>query len=394
MDRTKTRRVQIGRVPVGGGAPVAVQSMTTTDTRDADATVAQILALEQAGCEIARVAVPDRAAADALPAIKARIHVPLVADIHFDYRLALASLEGGIDKLRLNPGNIGSDDRVRTVAREAKARGVPIRVGANVGSLSKEMLRKYGEPCAAALVDSALAEIRILEDLDFHDIVLSVKASDVEMALDAYVSIAERTAYPLHVGITEAGTTWAGTVKSAVGLGAILSRGIGDTIRISLATDPVEEVKAGFEVLKALGLRMRGPILVACPSCGRADVDIVGLAEEVERRLAVYPVPVKVAVMGCAVNGPGEARMADLGVACGRGMGLIFKRGRIVASLPEAQLLEGLMKEVEAVVREKQAAPADPPSAPPPATTKSEPSAPMSSIPAGQPAGSGGDAEN
>ena len=356
MDRTQTRRVQIGTVPVGGGAPIAVQSMTTTDTRDVEATVAQIVALEQAGCEIARVAVPDRAAADALPRIKSRIHVPLVADIHFDYRLALASLEAGVDKLRLNPGNIGSEERVRTVAREAKARGVPIRVGANVGSLSKEMLRKYGEPCAAALVDSALDEIRILEELEFHDIVVSVKASDVEMALEAYVQISERMPYPLHVGITEAGTAWAGTVKSAVGLGAILSRGIGDTIRVSLATDPVAEVKAGFEVLKALGLRLRGPILVACPSCGRADVDIVALAEEVERRLAAYPVAVKVAVMGCAVNGPGEARMADLGVACGKGMGLIFKRGRIVASLPEAQLLEGLMKEVEVVVREKQAA--------------------------------------
>jgi (E)-4-hydroxy-3-methylbut-2-enyl-diphosphate synthase len=356
MDRTQTRRVQIGSVPVGGGAPVAVQSMTTTDTRDVEATVAQILALEGAGCEIVRVAVPDRAAADALPRIKSRMHVPLVADIHFDYRLALAALEGGVDKLRLNPGNIGSADRVRTVAREAKARGVPIRVGANVGSLSKEMLRKYGEPCAAALIDSALDEIRVLEDLDFHNIVVSVKASDVEMAVEAYTGIAERMPYPLHVGITEAGTTWAGTVKSAVGLGGILSRGIGDTIRVSLATDPVEEVKVGFEVLKSLGLRLRGPILVACPSCGRADVDIVGLAEEVERRLAVYPVPVKVAVMGCAVNGPGEARMADLGVACGKGMGLIFKHGRIVASLPEAELLEGLMKEVEVIVREKEAA--------------------------------------
>lgn len=356
MDRTQTRRVQIGQVPVGGGAPVAVQSMTTTDTRDVDATVAQIHALEAAGCEIVRVAVPDRAAAEALPRIKARIRAPLVADIHFDYRLALAALEGGVDKLRLNPGNIGSADRVRTVAREAKARGVPIRVGANVGSLSKEMLRKYGEPCAEALVESAIEEIKVLEDLDFHDIVVSVKASDVEMAAAAYTQIAERIPYPLHVGITEAGTTWAGTVKSAVGLGAILSRGIGDTIRVSLATDPVEEVKVGFEILKAMGLRLRGPILVACPSCGRADVDIVGLAQEVERRLAAYPVPVKVAVMGCAVNGPGEARMADLGVACGRGMGLIFKKGKIVASLPEEHLLEGLMKEVEEVVREKQAA--------------------------------------
>ncbi len=356
MDRTQTRRVQIGRVPVGGGAPIAVQSMTTTDTRDADATVAQIQALEAAGCEIVRVAVPDQTAAAVLPRIKARIRIPLVADIHFDYRLALASLRGGVDKLRLNPGNIGSADRVRTVAREARDRGVPIRVGANIGSLSKEMLRKYGEPCADALVDSALDEIHLLEDLQFHDIVVSVKASDVEMALEAYTKIADRMPYPLHVGITEAGTMWAGTVKSAVGLGAILTRGIGDTIRVSLATDPVEEIKAGFEILKALGLRQRGPVLVACPSCGRADVDIVALAEEVERRLQAYPVPVKVAVMGCAVNGPGEARMADLGVAAGKGMGLIFKKGRIVASLPEDRLLEGLMKEVEEIVREKQAA--------------------------------------
>ena len=356
MDRTQTRRVKVGQVAIGGGAPVSVQSMTTTDTRDVEATVAQIEALEAAGCEIVRVAVPDKAAAAALGRIKSRIRLPLVADIHFDYRLALGALEAGVDKLRLNPGNIGVADRVRTVAREAKSRGVPIRVGANIGSLSKEMLRKYGEPCADALVESALDEIKILEDLDFHDIVISVKASDVQMAVAAYVKIAAAAPYPLHVGITEAGTVWAGTVKSAVGLGAILSRGLGDTIRVSLAADPVEEVKAGFEVLKSLGLRLRGPILVACPSCGRADVDIIALAEEVERRLQQYPVPVKVAVMGCAVNGPGEARMADLGVAAGKGMGLIFRKGKIVASLPEERLLEGLMKEVEAVVREKQAA--------------------------------------
>ncbi len=356
MDRTQTQRVRVGDVVIGGGAPVSVQSMTTTDTRDVEATVAQIRALEAAGCEIARVAVPDKAAAGSLCQIKAQIHIPLVADIHFDYRLALASLEAGVDKLRLNPGNIGAADRVRAVAREARARAVPIRVGANVGSLSKEMLRRYGEPCADALVESALDEIKILEDLDFHDIVISVKASDVEMAIQAYAKISQSAAYPLHVGITEAGTTWAGTVKSSVGLGAILSRGIGDTIRVSLAAAPVEEVKVAFEILKSLGLRMKGPILVACPSCGRADVDIVALAEEVERRLQQYPVPVKVAVMGCAVNGPGDARMADLGVAAGRGMGLIFRKGKIVASLPEARLLEGLMREVEAVVREKQAA--------------------------------------
>ncbi len=356
MDRTQTQRIRVGDVVIGGGAPVSVQSMTTTDTRDVAATVAQIRALEAAGCEIARVAVPDKAAAASLRQIKAQIRIPLVADIHFDYRLALASLEAGVDKLRLNPGNIGAADRVRAVAREAGARGVPIRVGANVGSLSKEMLRRYGEPCADALVESALDEIKILEDLGFHNTIISVKASDVEMAIQAYEKISERAAYPLHVGITEAGTTWAGTVKSSVGLGAILSRGIGDTIRVSLAADPVEEVKVAFEVLKSLGLRMKGPILVACPSCGRADVDIVALAEEVERRLQQYPVPVKVAVMGCAVNGPGEARMADLGVAAGRGMGLIFRKGKIVASLPEASLLEGLMREVEAVVREKQEA--------------------------------------
>lgn len=356
MDRTQTRQIRVGDVVIGGGAPVSVQSMTTTDTRDVDATVAQVRALEAAGCEIVRVAVPDKAAAAALGRIKAQIHIPLIADIHFDYRLALAALEAGVDKLRLNPGNIGTAERVRAVAREAQARGVPIRVGANVGSLSKEMLRRYGEPCADALVESALDEIKILEDLDFRHIVISVKASDVEMAIEAYTKISERSPYPLHVGITEAGTTWAGTVKSSVGLGAILSRGIGDTIRVSLAADPVEEIKVGFEVLKSLGLRLKGPILVACPSCGRADVDIVALAEEVERRLQQYPVPVKVAVMGCAVNGPGEARMADLGVAAGRGMGLIFRKGKIVASLPEAELLEGLMQEVEAVVREKQAA--------------------------------------
>jgi len=356
MNRTQTRRVRIGRVAIGGGEPVAVQSMATTDTRDPDATVAQIERLEALGCEIVRVAVPDQTAAAALREIKSRIRLPLVADIHFDYRLALAALESGVDKLRLNPGNIGEANRVRIVAREAKARGVPIRVGANVGSISKEMLRKYGEPCADALVESALDEIKILEDLEFRDIVVSVKASDVEMALEAYIKIADRISYPIHVGITESGTSWAGTVKSAVGLGAILSRGIGDTIRVSLAAPPEEEVKAGFEILKALGLRLRGPVLIACPSCGRADVDIVRLAQEVEKRIAGYAVPIKVAVMGCAVNGPGEARMADLGVAGGKGMGLIFRKGKVVASLPEAQLLEGLLKEVEAIVKEKEAA--------------------------------------
>mgnify|MGYP000642785131 FL=1 len=327
--RTQTRRVRVGRVEIGGGAPVAVQSMTITDTRDVDATLAQIYQLAAEGCEIVRVAVPDRAAADALREIVPRSPIPVVADIHFDYRLALRALEAGVAKLRINPGNIGSRDRTRLVARAAKERGVPIRIGANIGSLSKAMLRRFGGPTVEALVASALEDVAVLEDLDFHDIVVSVKASDVPMAIEAYTQVSAAVPYPLHVGITEAGTLGPGTVKSAVGIGAILALGIGDTIRVSLAADPVEEVRVGYEILKSLGLRTRGVQLVACPSCGRAEVDIIAIAADVERRLAQVQAPVKVAVMGCAVNGPGEARMADLGIACGRGMGLLFREGKI-----------------------------------------------------------------
>lgn len=364
--RSRTRTVRVGRVEIGGAAPVSVQSMTITDTRDVDATLAQIYQLAAEGCEIARLAVPDAAAADALAAIKPRSPLPIVADIHFDYRLALRALEAGIDKLRINPGNIGSRERTRIVAREAKARGVPIRVGANIGSLSKATLRKFGRPCAEALVESALDDVRVLEDLDFHDIVISVKASEVPMMIDAYLMISERTSYPLHVGVTEAGTAWAGGIKSAVGIGAVLARGIGNTIRVSLAAEPVEEVRAAYEILKSLGLRTRGVQFVACPSCGRAEVDIIQIAQEVERRLRDIPAPVKVAVMGCAVNGPGEARMADLGIACGRGMGLIFQEGKIVASLPEDRLIDGLMERVWKIARERYGvtdAPAPPPEA-------------------------------
>ncbi|MCL6551534.1 MAG: flavodoxin-dependent (E)-4-hydroxy-3-methylbut-2-enyl-diphosphate synthase [Firmicutes bacterium] len=353
MHRTQTRTVRVGRVEIGGQAPVSVQSMTITDTRDVDATLAQIYQLAAEGCEIVRLAVPDREAAAALAAITPRSPLPVVADIHFDHRLALAALEAGVHKLRINPGNIGSRERVRIVAREAAARGVPIRIGANIGSLSKATLRKWGRPCAEALVDSAMEDVKVLEDLGFHDIVISVKASDVPMMIEAYTMISELVPYPLHVGVTEAGTAWAGSIKSAVGIGAVLARGIGNTIRVSLAADPVEEVRAAYEILKSLGLRTRGVQFVACPSCGRAEVDIIQIAREVERRLRDVPAPVKVAVMGCAVNGPGEARMADLGIACGRGMGLIFQDGKIVASLPEDQLVDGLMAHVWRVARER-----------------------------------------
>ncbi len=356
MHRLLTRKVKIGPVEIGGGAPVAVQSMTTTDTRDVDATLAQIYQLAAEGCEIVRLAVPDAEAAAALSQIKSRSPLPVVADIHFDHRLALLALEAGVDKLRINPGNIGSRARTRIVAREARARGIPIRIGANVGSLSKAVLRKFGRPCAGALVESALEDVRVLEDLEFHDIVISVKASDVPMMIEAYTALSEQTRYPLHVGVTEAGTAWAGGLKSAVGIGTVLAQGIGDTIRVSLAADPTEEVRVAYEILKSLGLRSRGVQFVACPSCGRAEVDVIRIAQEVERRLRSVPAPVKVAVMGCAVNGPGEARMADVGVACGRGMGLIFRDGRIVASLPEDQLIDALMETVWTIARERYGA--------------------------------------
>ena len=348
--RQTTRQVIVGGVPIGGGAPISVQSMTNTDTRDVEATVRQIQTLERAGCEIVRAAVPDEEAARALSAIKRAISIPLVADIHFSARLALRAIEAGVDKLRINPGNIGGREKVERVVRAAQERGVPIRVGVNAGSLEKDLLRKYGSSTAEALVESALRHVTILEGLGFEDIVISLKASDVPRSIAAYRSISEKVDYPLHVGITEAGTARTGALRSAVGIGAILSEGIGDTIRVSLTADPVEEVRVGFEILKALGLRQRGATVISCPTCGRTEINLIPLAEEVERALREVKEPIKVAVMGCVVNGPGEAKEADFGIAGGRGVGIVFRRGEIVRKVKERELLEALLGEIRLVM--------------------------------------------
>jgi (E)-4-hydroxy-3-methylbut-2-enyl-diphosphate synthase len=351
MSRT-TRQIHVGNVPVGGGAPVSIQSMTNTDTRDVAATSAQIRALSDAGCEIVRCAVPDRDAALALAAIRRDCPVPLIADIHFDYQLALTVLDGGIDGLRLNPGNIGARWRVEEVVRACSERAVPIRIGVNAGSLEKELLAKYDHPTAAAMVESALGHIRILEELNYREIKVSLKASDVRRTVAAYRLLAAQVDYPLHVGITEAGTTWAGTIKSAVGLGALLFDGVGDTLRVSLTGDPVEEVKVGWEILKSLELRERGPVFVSCPTCGRCQIDLIPVAEEVERRLHDLSKKLIVAVMGCAVNGPGEAREADVGIAGGKGEGLLFRKGEIVRKIPAEQLADALVEEARRMAEE------------------------------------------
>ena len=342
-----TREITVGDIKIGGGAPVSVQSMCNTRTDDVDATVAQILRLERAGCDIIRVAVPDMTAAKALAAIKKRIHIPLVADIHFDYRLALAALDGGVDKVRLNPGNIGSTERVRAVARACEARHVPIRVGVNSGSVERELLEKYGGPTAEAMVESALNHARILEDVGFSDIAISVKSSTVSRTVAAYRLISQKCDYPLHLGVTEAGTETLGAINSAVGIGTLLNEGIGDTIRVSLTADPEREVEAGIAILKAAGLRSGGVKLVSCPTCGRTRIDLVALAHEVEARLRSCRKDITVAVMGCAVNGPGEAREADFGVAGGDGEGILFQKGKIVAKLPYDRLADGLLELIE-----------------------------------------------
>lgn len=348
MKRRESASVNVGGVEIGAGAPITVQSMTTTDTRDAPATVDQIRRLEDAGCDIVRVAVPDKEAAVALSSIKKQIRVSLVADIHFDYRLALMALDAGVDKLRINPGNIGARERVEAVAKAAKERGVPIRIGANVGSIDKS---RYGKPSADTLVASALDQVSILEALDFHDIVISLKAFDVPMMINAYRIAAEKVSYPLHLGITEAGLPWEGTIRSAVGIGALLAEGIGDTLRVSLTGDPVEEVSAGLEILASLNLRSKPFTIVSCPTCGRCEIDLRSIADEVRRRLSGDPParPMKIAVMGCVVNGPGEAQMADVGIAGGVGVGLLFSGGKIIRRVPEAELVDELMKEVEKV---------------------------------------------
>ena len=350
--RRKTRAVNVGPIAIGGDAPVSVQSMTTTKTDDWAATLEQIDALADAGCEIVRVSVPDAKAAAACRKIKDGARVPLVADIHFDHRFALAAIDAGWDKLRLNPGNIRDPHKVREVVRAARDRGMPIRIGVNMGSLAPDIVETLGRT-PAGMVESALRHIRILEELEFGDIVVSLKAHDVRTTVAAYRMMAEKVDYPFHLGITEAGTLRTGTVKSSVGLGMLLAQGIGDTIRVSLAADPVEEVPVCWEILKSLGIRERGVEITACPSCGRVQVDILKLAEAVERITAEYRAPVKVAVMGCAVNGPGEASMADVGIAGGRGMGLLYRDGVKVRSLPEAQLLDGLREEIEKVIAER-----------------------------------------
>lgn len=344
--RHPTRRITVGNTEIGGDAPVSVQSMTTTPTHDVDATVAQIHQLEAAGCDIVRVAVPNPEAASAVREIKAQISIPLVVDIHFDYRLALASLEAGADKLRINPGNIGSEDRVEAVASAAKERGVPIRIGVNAGSIDR---KRYGMPTAEALVESGLDEARVLEQAGFEDIVLSLKAFDVPMMIRAYQLAAEHCDYPLHLGVTEAGPAWEGTIRSSVGIGALLAEGIGDTLRVSLTGDPVEEVKVGKEILSSLGLYRKPFTLVSCPTCGRCAMDLSGMADDVRRRLEANPPnrPITVAVMGCVVNGPGEASLADVGIAGGRGSGAVFVKGELVRTVKEDQLVDELMREVE-----------------------------------------------
>lgn len=347
MERKKTRIVQIGERFIGGKNAILIQSMTNTKTENAAATVGQIQALTRAGCEIIRCAVPTMEAAEALKEIKKQISIPLVADIHFDYRLAIAAIENGADKIRINPGNIGSKERILAVVNAAKERHIPIRVGVNSGSLEKELVEKYHGVTADGLVESALDKVHIIEDMGYDNLVISIKSSNVPMCVRAHELITEKTDYPLHVGITEAGTLYSGTVKSAVGLGAILYQGIGDTIRVSLTGDPLEEVKAAKQILKVLGLRKGGIEVVSCPTCGRTKIDLIGLANRVETMVQDFPLDIKVAVMGCVVNGPGEAKEADIGIAGGQGEGLLIKKGEIVKKVPEERLLECLREELQ-----------------------------------------------
>ncbi len=345
--RQHTKTVQIGQVQIGGGAPIAIQSMTNTRTEDVAATVAQILRLEQAGCEIIRSTVPTLEAAQAIREIKKQIHIPLVADIHFDYKMAIAAMENGADKIRINPGNIGSKDKVKAVVDVARERNIPIRVGVNSGSLEKALLEKYGGVTAEGIVESALDKVHIIEELGYDNLVISIKSSDVLMCVEAHEILAAQTRYPLHVGITESGTVQSGNIKSAIGLGIILRQGIGDTIRVSLTGDPVEEVKSAKLILRTLGLRQGGIEVVSCPTCGRTKIDLIGLATQVEKLVEDYPLDIKVAVMGCAVNGPGEAKEADIGIAGGDGEGLLIKKGEIVRKLPEGELLAALRDELD-----------------------------------------------
>lgn len=345
--RKHTRQVKVGDLTIGGNDELLIQSMCTTKTHNVEETVAQIKRLEATGCQIVRVAVPDEAAANALGAIKKQISIPLVADIHFDYRLALIAIEQGVDKIRINPGNIGRKDRVEKVVAACSAKGIPIRIGVNAGSLEKKFLQQFGYPTAEAMVASAVEHIKILEDLHFYDIIVSLKASDVNLAIEAYMLAAQTFDYPLHLGITEAGTKFSGGIKSAAGLGALLSRGIGNTCRVSLSADPVEEIKVAKEVLKAFGLASNAATLISCPTCGRIEIDLIPIANEIEEYIESIKAPIKVAVLGCAVNGPGEAREADIGIAGGNGKGMLFKKGKIIRTVPEEIMVDELKKEVD-----------------------------------------------
>lgn len=353
LGRRKTRSIYLDKVGVGSDFPISVQSMTNTKTENVKATLEQINQLIKAGCEIIRVAVPNEKASIALAEIKRQISIPLIADIHFDYQLALKALEAGVDGLRINPGNIGSEEKVALVVKKAQDKKVPIRIGVNGGSLEKDLLRLYGKATAETLVESALRHIRLLEKLNFNDIKISLKSSDIPLMLEAYQILAKKVDYPLHIGVTESGTLNSGIVKSAVGIGALLSQGIGDTLRVSLTGDPVYEVKTGFDILKALGLRKKGIELISCPTCGRTEIDLISLAKKVEERLKDVEYPLKVAVMGCVVNGPGEASQADIGIAGGKGNGLIFKMGKVLKTVPEGELLDRLFEEVEKILEEQ-----------------------------------------
>lgn len=356
MERRKTRRIRVGNVEIGGGAPIAVQSMTNTKTQDVQGTLAQIARLAAVGCDIVRCAVPDNQAALALKDICTASPIPVIADIHFDYRLALQSIASGVNGLRLNPGNIGGPEKVNAVVEAAKAKNIPIRIGVNAGSLPKDLLETYGHPTAEALVEAAWRHIRILEGMDYRNIKISLKCHDVPLTLAAYRLLAGQCDYPLHVGITEAGTIRSGIIKSAVGIGSLLAEGIGDTIRVSLTGDPVQEVKTGYEILKALGMRTYGPIFVSCPTCGRTSIDLEQVASRVENRLEGLKEPITVAVMGCIVNGPGEAREADVGIAGGKGEGLVFKKGQVIKKVPENQLVDELFKEIDKILDERKKA--------------------------------------
>ncbi|GKX66305.1 flavodoxin-dependent (E)-4-hydroxy-3-methylbut-2-enyl-diphosphate synthase [Inconstantimicrobium mannanitabidum] len=347
MTRKLTRKVKVGNVYVGGDAKVSVQSMTNTDTRDALKTLEQIKKLEEAGCDIVRCAVPDMEAAIALKEITAKSNIPVVADIHFDYKLALEAMKNGVAAIRINPGNIGSEDRIKKVVEEAKTRNIPIRIGVNSGSLEKDILEKYHKPTAEALVESALRHVKILEDLEFYDIVVSIKSADVIKMIEAYRLASEKINYPLHLGVTEAGTIFRGTIKSSIGIGTLLAEGIGDTIRVSLTDDPVEEVKVGNEILKTFGYKSNSIQFISCPTCGRTQINLINIAKQIEERLSNCSKNITVAIMGCVVNGPGEAKEADIGIAGGNGVGLIFKKGEIIKKVKEEELVEELIKEVE-----------------------------------------------